>query len=93
MQTIDTSRLNHPSVLGYFLNADRRTKAGARFTLEALGIPFPEYLERKPAGRPYSGRVMEDFRKDHPETLHEMTMRKRREATANLPERHYSRHG
>ncbi len=44
--------------------------------LEALQIPYPDYLMRKPAGRPLAKRIMVDFRKDHPETLAEATVRK-----------------
>jgi hypothetical protein len=87
MQTIDTARLGHPAVANYLQNADRRTKAGARFALEALGISFPDYLNRKPAGRPAIRAVMDAYRSDNPETLHEATMRKSREAAAKLSSR------
>ena len=73
---IDTERLDHPAVKDYLTNADRRILAGARFILEALGLRYPDYLNRKPAGRPLAKRVMADFRKDHPETLAEATARK-----------------
>lgn len=73
---IDTSRLEHPTVRNYLMNADRRILAGARFVLEALDLEYPEYLTRKPAGRPLANRVMADFRRDNPETLAEATVRK-----------------
>jgi hypothetical protein len=76
METIDTKRLNHPAVKDYLINADRRIAAGARFVLEALNLACPDYLTRKPAGRPLAKRIMADFRKDHPETLHQATLRK-----------------
>lgn len=60
----------------YLTNADRRILAGARFVLEALSLPYPDYLSRKPAGRPLAKRIMAEFRRDNPETLYEATMRK-----------------
>jgi hypothetical protein len=76
MLIIDTTRLDHPAVKDYLTNADRRILAGARFVLEALNLPYPEYLSRKPAGRPVARRVLADFYRDNPETLHQATMRK-----------------
>ncbi|HEX7820506.1 MAG TPA: hypothetical protein VF463_07785 [Sphingobium sp.] len=88
MDDIDLSRLEHPSVKDYLINtADRRVLAGARFILEALNIPYPEYLDRKPAGRPLARRIMADFRSDHPETLHEATQRRSREYASRLSAR------
>lgn len=84
MQQIDIKRLDHPSVETYLSTSDRRVLAGARFMLEALGIPLPQYLERKPAGRPFSRVVMTAFRNDHPETMYEATMRKSREHGARI---------
>ncbi len=43
--------------------------------LEALNIPYPDYICRKAAGRPLAKRIMADFRTDNPETLYEATMR------------------
>jgi hypothetical protein len=63
-------------VRDYLTNADRRVLIGARFVLEALNLPYPDYLTRKPAGRPLAKRIMAELRKDHPETLHQATMRK-----------------
>lgn len=86
MVTVDLSRLDHPSVEDYLTNtADRRVLAGARFVLEALDVPYPEYLKRKPAGRPLAKRIMADFRADNPETLHQATVRKSSEAASRLP--------
>lgn len=73
---IDPNRLDHPAVKDYLMSADRRIITGARFILEAFNIPYPEYLNRKPAGRPLAKRIMAEFRTDNPETLHQATMRK-----------------
>lgn len=85
MYLVDTGRLHHAAIANYLTNSDRRIIAGARFVLEALDIPFPDYLERRPAGRPFGNRVMDDFRRDNPETLHQMTVRKSQEAAARIP--------
>lgn len=76
MQTIDATRLDDPAVKDYLANADRRVIVGVRFLLELFNMRYPDYLNRKPAGRPLAKRVMADFRRDNPETLHEVTMRK-----------------
>ena len=83
--TVDLDRLDHPSVVYHLTNSDSRIIAGARYVLKYLDIPFPDYLQLKPAGRPAAKRVMEEFRKDYPETLHQATMRKSREAAARMP--------
>ena len=87
MTPVDLGLLESPAVEEYLSKSDRRILAGARFILEALNIPYPEYLKRKPAGRPLAKRILTDYRKDNPETLHEYTMRKSNEAAARLPER------
>lgn len=87
MHPIDIGRLEHPAVRDYLTNSDRRIQAGARFVIDTLEIPFPNYFERRPAGRPFANRVMADFRKDNPETLYEATMRKSREHAARLHSR------
>lgn len=87
MHPIDIGRLEHPAVQTYLSTADRRIKAGARFIFDTLEIPYPSYLERRPAGRPLAKSVMDAFRADNPETLYETTMRKRRECAARLPNR------
>lgn len=85
MTTVDLSRLEHPGVKDYLTTtADRRVLAGARFVLEALNLPYPDYLSRKPAGRPLAKRIMSDFRRDHPETLHQATTRRQQEHSARL---------
>lgn len=84
MYPIDLKRLEHPAFKEHMTNADSRIKAGARFVFDALDIPLPDYLERKPAGRPFANGVMASFRKDNPETLHEATMRRSNEARARL---------
>lgn len=87
MHPIDLGRLDYPAVREHLTNADRRTKAGARFIFDALDIPYPDYLQRKPAGRPFAKGVMEAYRKDHPEALYDMTLRRSRECEARLPNR------
>lgn len=86
MIAVDLGRLEHPGVKDYLANAaDRRVLTGARFVLEALNLPYPDYLNRKPAGRPLAKRVMADFRRDHPETQHQATMRKHQDHAARVP--------
>lgn len=76
MQTIEAARLENPAVKDYLTNADRRVIVGVRFLLELLNLPYPDYLNRKPAGRPLAKQIMSEFRRDNPETLHQATMRK-----------------
>jgi len=76
MDIIDAARLDEPAVKDYLTNADRRVIVGVRFLLELFNMRYPEYLNRKPAGRPLAKQIMADFRRDNPETLHEATVRK-----------------
>lgn len=82
---VDIDRLHHPSVVDHLTNSDSRITAGARYVLRFLDIPFPDYLQLKPAGRPAAKRVMDEFRRDYPETLHQATARRSKEAAARLP--------
>jgi hypothetical protein len=50
--TVDISRIDNDNVAAYLASTDRRVMIGFRFTLEVLGIPLPEFAERKPAGGP-----------------------------------------
>ncbi len=76
--TIDTGVLSSPEAREYFTNADHRILCGCRATLEMLGIALPDWAERRPPG-PKPGRaIMDAYRRDNPETLHEATMRKSR---------------
>jgi hypothetical protein len=85
--TIDTRVFDLPEAKAYFGKADHRILCGCRATLEMLGIPLPEWASRKPSG-PKPGRaIMAAFRADHPETLHEATMRKVAEHTSRIPAR------
>lgn len=56
--TVDTSRIDNDNVAAYLASTDRRVMIGFRFTLEVLGIPLPEFAERKPAGRPTPAKLM-----------------------------------
>ena len=49
--TVDVSRIDNPRVATYLASTDRRIAIGVRFTLEAFGLPLPDFLNRKPAGR------------------------------------------
>lgn len=83
--TIDTTVLDTPGAKTYFTKADRRILCGCRATLEMLGIPLPEWAERKPSG-PKPGRaIAAAFRVDNPETLYEATLRRSQEFAARLP--------
>ena len=57
--SIDTARLNRTDVADYFQTADRRIVSGFRTALELLGLPIPDYVTRKPAGRPSLKSLME----------------------------------
>lgn len=87
MHLIDLTRLADPAATNYLTNADRRTKAGARYIFDMFDIPLPAYLERMPAGRPFSNRIMQDFRKDNPESQYEATQRRSREYASRLSAR------
>lgn len=84
---VDTSVLSTEYAETYFTErADRRIMIGLRATLEMLGIPLPDWAERKPTGRKPGRAIAAAFRSDHPETLHEATVRKSHDAASRLPE-------
>lgn len=83
---VDTSVLSTDYAETYFTErADRRIMIGLRATLEMLGIPLPEWAERKPTGRKPGRSIAAAYRADNPETLHEATMRKVAEHKARIP--------
>jgi hypothetical protein len=82
--TIDTAALLTSGAEQYFTKNDHRM-AAFRGALEMLGIPLPLWAERRPSGRKPSVSVALAYRADNPETLHEATMRKSREAASRLP--------
>jgi hypothetical protein len=55
---VDTSLIDDSRIADYLASTDRRITIGFRFALERLGIPLPEFAERKPAGRPSPARLM-----------------------------------
>ena len=85
--TIDTGVFDTPEAADYFTKADHRILCGCRATLEMLGIPLPDWAQRKPTGPKPGKAIMAAFRADHPETLHQATMRKAQEHTARLPDK------
>lgn len=66
VHTVNDDILLSPAALAYFSRADRRVLIGLRATLEMLGIPVPEYAERRPPGRPPSRAVTSAYRADNP---------------------------
>lgn len=62
--TVDTGRIDNKRVAEYLASTDRRVTIGVRFTLEALGIQLPDFLQRKPAGRPGRAGLMAAADKD-----------------------------
>jgi hypothetical protein len=58
IHTIDLSVFDKPQVAAYLADTDRRILIGARFALEALQLPLPNCLTRKPAGRPSIASLM-----------------------------------
>ncbi|WP_159043685.1 hypothetical protein [Sphingomonas sp. STIS6.2] len=56
--TVNIDRINNKPVADYLASTDRRVTIGVRFTLEALGIELPDFLCRKPAGRPGRAALM-----------------------------------
>lgn len=55
---IDLSRLSDPRVAAHIERVDSRITSGFRLALDVLGIPLPEYVKRKPAGRPSIAKLM-----------------------------------
>ena len=87
LHTVDTDRLNHPGAVEYFTRNAHRL-AAVRALLQTLSLPFPDWAQREPSGRAATSRkIIAAFREDHPETLHQLTMRHSREAAARLPGR------
>jgi len=58
LATVDTSRLDNPQVATYLASTDRRVTIGVRFALEMFGLEVPEFLKRKPSGRPPVAKLM-----------------------------------
>jgi hypothetical protein len=83
--TIDTGVFDTPQAEEYFTKADHRILCGCRAALEMLGIPLPEWAQRKPTGPKPGHRIVAAYRADNPETLAEATIRKSREAASRLP--------
>ncbi len=64
MTAIDLNKLNAPQLAAYFATADRRIASGFRIALQVLGIPVPEYAERKPSGPRSIASLMADLDRD-----------------------------
>ena len=56
--SIDLSRLYDPRVATHVEGVDGRIRSGFRLALDVLGVPLPDYAERKPAGRPSIAKLM-----------------------------------
>ncbi len=56
--SIDLSRLYDPRVASHVEGVDGRIRSGFRLALDVLGVPLPDYAERKPAGRPSIAKLM-----------------------------------
>lgn len=56
--SIDLSRLYDPRVAHHVEGVDGRIRSGFRLALDVLGVPLPDYAERKPAGRPSIAKLM-----------------------------------
>lgn len=82
--TIDTNVLDTTEASDYFTKADHRILCGCRATLEMLGIPLPEWAQRKPSGPKPGQTIMAAYRAENPETLHEATMRKSKESASRV---------
>ena len=83
--TIDTGVFHTPDAADYFTRADHRILCGCRATLEMLGIPLPDWAQRKPTGPKPGKAILAAYRADNPETLHEATMRKAADHKARVP--------
>ena len=81
---IDTGVLDTAEAQAYFSKADHRILCGCRATLEMLGIELPQWAQRKPTGPKPGKAIMAAYRADHPETLHQATMRKSQEHASKL---------
>lgn len=65
-RTVNDDILTSPAAIDYFARADRRVLIGLRAALEMLGLPVPEYAERKPMGRPPGKAINQAYRAEHP---------------------------
>jgi hypothetical protein len=84
---VDTGVFDAPDASEYFSKADHRILCGFRVALEMLGIPLPEWAQRKPTGPKPGKAIAAAYRADNPESLFEATMRKAGEHKARLPGR------
>jgi hypothetical protein len=66
--TINTDVLTSPGNIAYVDRCDRRIKQGYRAALEALSIPLPDHIERKPTGRKPGQAIAAAFAAD--EAIH-----------------------
>lgn len=69
LQTVDTDVLNTPHVQAYLLNQDRRVLTGLRYTIEALGLPMPDYAARRKPGPTPGKAALAAFYADNPQAL------------------------
>lgn len=56
--TVDTSRLSDPRIVAHLAGIDSRILNGFRLALDVLGVPMPDHIQRKPAGRPSIAKLM-----------------------------------
>ena len=77
--------LHNPGVIDYFSRNAHRM-AACRALLDLLSIPLPDWAKRDISGRAAARRnAIAAFRADHPETLHQRTIRLQRDRTRTMP--------
>lgn len=64
--TVTDDKISSPAAAAH-LSYDRRVMIGVRNTLEILGIPLPEWVKRKPPGRPPSRAILRALGADNPQ--------------------------
>ena len=63
--TVTDDKISSPQAAAH-LGYDARVMTGVRNTLEILGIPLPEWVKRKPPGRPPSRTILQALAADNP---------------------------
>lgn len=66
---VDPDVLNSPHVRDYLLRQDRRVLTGLRYTIEALGLPMPDYAARRKPGFTPGRAALAAYRADNPHAL------------------------
>lgn len=67
--TVNTDLIDSPQAAEYFTRADRRVMIGLRASLEMLGLPIPDYAQRRKPGVTPAKSALAAFHADNPKAF------------------------